>query len=204
MKWHNSRIPWQARKDRHRKNALRKAAYHADPEFWRNKMRKWREDNPGRAWFFAQEQKRGYWTNPWRKMVTAAKGRAKKKSLPFDLTFEWGKDRWTGFCELTGLPFASRREAPVGAFSPSIDRIDPALGYIQSNCRFVLHGINALKSDGTDEAMYFLAESLLLFRGSERTSGQPVAPKAGARLGGDDIVADNHDALLTDLAERHE
>lgn len=94
-------------------------------------------------------------------MIIAAKGRAAKRKLPFDLTYEWGEKRWTGFCELTGIPFAPRRDAPSSLFSPSLDKIIPAKGYIQDNCRFVLFGINNLKHDGTDEEMYYVAKSLI-------------------------------------------
>lgn len=161
MKWHNSRSPWRERKDRHRKNAARKAAYRADPEFWRNKARAWREANPEGARMIALRAKERYWADPWIKLIIAAKGRAKARRLPFDLTPEWGQQRWTGFCELTKIPFSPRRDSSSSIFSPSIDRIEPAKGYTQNNCRFVLLGVNGLKHDGTDEAMYFVAAALL-------------------------------------------
>lgn len=170
MKWHNSRAPWHERKDRHRKNALRKAAYQADPEFWRNKAREWREANPERAQFFATRAKEKHWANPWVKLVKGAIRRAKKRGLPFDLTEEWGKERWTGFCEVTKIPFAPRKGAPSSIFSPSVDRIVPTKGYTKDNCRFVLLGVNGLKHDGTDEAMYFVAEALMANKPSKGSS----------------------------------
>lgn len=45
--------------------------------------------------------------------------------------------------------------------SISIDKINPKLGYIKSNVRFVLNIINLFKHKGTDEYMYMLAEKLL-------------------------------------------
>lgn len=161
MDWHNSQQDWRTRKDRFSRNAARKRAYEADPEFWRNKTRAWREAHPEQSKFFAQKQKEGYWRKPWVKAIIAAKGRAIKRNIPFDLTYEWGEKRWTGFCELTGIPFSPRRGASSSIFSPSLDKIIPAKGYVQTNCRFILFGVNNLKHDGTDEEMYMVAKSLI-------------------------------------------
>lgn len=174
MKWHNSQAPWRERKDRHKRNAARKAEYRADPEFWKNKARAWRAANPERAAFFANQSKEKYWANPWKRSIIAAKGRAIKFELPFDLTFEWGESRWTGFCELTKIPFAPRYGAPSSIFSPSIDRIIPSAGYVQENCRFVLLGVNGLKHDGDDAAMYFVAAELLLHKPHKILEGTPT------------------------------
>jgi hypothetical protein len=161
MDWHNSRQDWMERRDRGKRNAIKKARYEADPEFWRNKAKAWREANPDAARLIAEQAKHRYWEKPWIKMIIAAKGRAAKRGLAFDLTHEWGEKRWTGFCELTGLPFAPRYEANSSIFSPSLDKIIPARGYIQTNCRFVLFGVNNLKHDGTDEEMYLVAKALI-------------------------------------------
>lgn len=174
MKWHNSRAPWKERKDRHHKNALKRAAYKAAPEFWKNKQRKWREDHPEQQKFIDQRMKEKYWSSPWRKIIAGARTRAARKHIPFDLTFEWGEARWTGFCELTKMPFVQRHNATIGIFSPSLDRIDPTKGYTQKNCRFILLGVNGLKHDGTDEAMYLVAEALIK---SHDQNLAPATPK---------------------------
>jgi hypothetical protein len=161
MDWHNARADWMLRRDRGKKNAERKAAYAADPEYWRNKAIAWREAHPEQALLIAQQAKERYWEKPWLKMTIAAKGRALKRGMPFDLTYEWAEKRWTGFCELTGLPFAPRYDASSSIFSPSIDKIVPSKGYVQTNCRFILLGVNNLKHDGTDEEMYLVAKSLI-------------------------------------------
>lgn len=173
MKWHNSRAPWQERKDRHRKNAVKKAAYRADPEFWRNKARKWRENNPEANRLIEERAQVRYWNSPWIKLVNAARYRSKVKKISFDLTNEWGAIRWTGFCEITGLPFAPRGGGPTSAFSPSIDRIIPANGYTEKNSRFVLYAVNALKGEATDEIMFFIASKII----SKLIPQQPVPPK---------------------------
>jgi hypothetical protein len=101
-------------------------------------------------------------TKPWCRLLGSAKNRAKKAGLPYDLTFEWAASRWTDHCEITGIKFR-RLTGRLGpnAFSPSIDRIDNSLGYTQSNCRFILAGVNSLKNDGTDDEMISIAKAIV-------------------------------------------
>lgn len=98
---------------------------------------------------------------PWAILVGGAAHRAKKAMMSFDLTAEWAKTRWTGKCEVTDIPFVinSGKHGPT-PYSPSIDRIDPAKGYVRSNCRFVLMAVNALKGCGTDEDLISVAKAI--------------------------------------------
>ena len=88
------------------------------------------------------------------------RNRERKTPVPFDLTIEWALERWTGRCEITGLPFEVRKVGGPNPFSPSIDRINADNGYTQDNCRFVLFGINALKGNGSDEDVAGIAHAL--------------------------------------------
>lgn len=101
---------------------------------------------------------------PWSTLLAGAKRRAKIKNIPFDLTPEWAAKRWTGYCELTRLPF-SEPEKRVGYknrnMSPSIDRINPAGSYTQNNCRIILWAINCFKRDSSDAEMYEIAKALI-------------------------------------------
>lgn len=65
---------------------------------------------------------------------------AKAKQVDFDLTLEWVESRIPGCCELTGLPFDMENRR--SAHSPSVDRIDPHGGYVQSNCRMIVWSLN--------------------------------------------------------------
>ena|SRR5215472_2222143 len=96
---------------------------------------------------------------PWKEPFFSARNRALKKSLAFDLTYEWCEQNWTGKCTLSGLPFklGSLHHHP---FSPSIDRIDSSKGYTQENCRFICYGVNSMKGVGTDEELFVLVEAL--------------------------------------------
>lgn len=80
----------------------------------------------------------------WR--IRDAKRRAKAAGLPFDL--EEKRDeafcRIVNGCEMTGLPFdlSVKGKGNRNAYSLSIDRIEADKGYVLSNCRFILWGLN--------------------------------------------------------------
>lgn len=108
----------------------------------------------------AEKMKRCRQKHIARFLVRGAKNRAKKYGHDFNLTVEWAEARWNGFCELTGIAF-DWSKGRVNIYSPSIDKIDPSVGYVQSNCRFILASVNALKSSATDAEMYAVASALL-------------------------------------------
>lgn len=97
---------------------------------------------------------------PWKDIVRSAFRRALAKDLPFDLTADWAKARWTGCCEITGIPFVLTNTTS-GFYSPSIDRIEASKGYTQDNCRFALFSVNSFKGPGTDEDMLSVAKAIV-------------------------------------------
>lgn len=98
-------------------------------------------------------------TTPWMPLVAAAKVRAKQRSIPFDLTYEWASVRWTGLCEISRLPFDTTQNLRH-CYSPSIDQINPGKGYTQDNCRFVIWAINAMKGTNTDFDILTIAKAI--------------------------------------------
>lgn len=97
--------------------------------------------------------------SPWRYSVMAAKARAKKLGLACDIDAAWGEAQWTGVCALSGLPleFDNRRHP----LTPSIDRIDPRLGYTKNNCRFIAWAVNAMKGSHSDEWVLKIAAAIV-------------------------------------------
>ena len=69
-----------------------------------------------------------------------------------------------GVCEQTGVPFDYRRthkkSHAMRLFSPSLDRIDPSLGYTQDNCQVVVIAYNLAKQSGTDREMRAMCMSM--------------------------------------------
>jgi hypothetical protein len=99
---------------------------------------------------------------PWLYHLKRAKRRAREKGLEFALCEEWARQRWTGVCEVTGLPFKldnGLRDSWV--FSPSIDRVNQRGGYTPENCRFVLFGVNGLRANGSDDEMLVVAMAIV-------------------------------------------
>ena len=86
-------------------------------------------------------------------LLKGAKDRAKAKELPFDLTIQWLKTMIVFRCPITLQPIDWLKEQVVdgkaGPNSPSIDRIIPELGYVQSNCAIISHRGNTIKHNGT-------------------------------------------------------
>lgn len=91
-------------------------------------------------------------------LIRLARLRAKKKGLDFDLDdhIQQITERVErNVCEVTGITL--QRTAPKAYNSPSLDRINPAAGYIYSNVRVVCYALNcALGTWGKEPLMEIL------------------------------------------------
>ena len=119
----------------------------ANSENRKNLQAKWREENKEHL---AEKGAKRRIDKRAMCMVSAARIRAKKKGIPFNLTAtdvaEFQAIINIGKCELTGVKFtviSGKRSAT----SPSLDRIVPELGYVSGNVRVVCHAINAGMGD---------------------------------------------------------
>ena len=112
-------------------------------------MRKYRSKNPNYFNELRNKNKSKWKSN---ELLQSARRRAMSKSLDFDLDKEWVEMNMSRKCALSNIPFSSfKGEATI--YSPSIDRINPNLGYTKSNCRMVLWGLNAFKGISGDADM---------------------------------------------------
>jgi len=126
------------------------------------KAAKARKDNKWAQKHYYTESGRGS------RLVSTAKARAKVKGREFNLTVEWGVAKIkAGVCELTGLPFDLGSPTGKGSsagprpYAPSIDRIDPNIGYTPENSRMILNCVNAFKNIMPDDEMYIVAQALV-------------------------------------------
>ena len=89
-------------------------------------------------------------------LISAAKFRAKKKGIPFDLS----PDDFSipDVCPVFGHPFEPPKKNAW--WSPSLDRIIPALGYVKGNVQVISMRANAIKSDASLEEIEKIAEYL--------------------------------------------
>jgi len=89
--------------------------------------------------------------NPEKVIYNRAIYRARKKGLPFNIT--WEDIIIPSCCPILGIPLKVNKGGRSGMFpdSPSLDRIVPELGYVKGNIRVISNRANHLKSDATLE-----------------------------------------------------
>jgi hypothetical protein len=111
-----------------------------DREKYNKTVRDWRAKNPERAL--------------WMKV----KSRAKKNGIPFDI--EVSDIIIPEYCPVFGIRLEHNRSGKLGpcVTSPSLDRIDPKLGYIKGNVQVISHKANAAKSNLTLAQLEALVE----------------------------------------------
>lgn len=106
----------------------------------------------------------------------ACKNRARSKGLDFDLDLDWIYLR-LDFCEVTGVPLEIRntyeKEKKKSNYSnrptssPSVDRVDPTLGYTKTNCRIVCWWYNLSKSIWSDDEVLNIVKYWIKNKGVE-------------------------------------
>ena len=92
--------------------------------------------------------------NPETLMLHGAKNRSKKAGLAFDL--ELGDIKIPTRCPLLGIPLI----VGGGHNSPSLDRIDSAVGYTRDNVWVISWRANALKNDATLAELEMIVDGL--------------------------------------------
>lgn len=94
--------------------------------------------------------------NPASVLLQQARRRAQKKGLPFDLTVD--DIVIPTFCPALGIPlFRATGQAAQGPNSPTLDRIEPRLGYTRGNVRVISSRANQIKSDATPSELLQVA-----------------------------------------------
>jgi hypothetical protein len=90
-------------------------------------------------------------------MWTSAQARANEKGLPFSIAVS--DVVVPAVCPLLGIPIA-RGKGKLHAGSPSLDRIDPKIGYVPGNVWVISYRANAMKQDATVDEITRLADRL--------------------------------------------
>ena len=90
-----------------------------------------------------------------RRLINAARSRAKRKGLPFNL--EMGDVIIPPLCPILGIPLAFA-EGQADNNSPALDKLVPELGYIKGNVAVISYLANRVKSDGTAEEHLKIAD----------------------------------------------
>lgn len=106
-------------------------------------------------------------------MVRNARWRAKRDGVPFDITTD--DIEIPTFCPVTGLKLEISSGRGGADNSPSLDRLDPAAGYVRGNVTVVSNKANRLKSQ-------LSPEQLLLFARAYYEHAEKVKEKHSGRL----------------------
>jgi hypothetical protein len=133
--------------------AIWDAQYVREGDVIRRRAKEWSDKNPERRKEIKVEYDNRRRTDQlmWAKhMISAIRSRAAKKSIPFDLTVDdlLQLIPSDGACPALGIPIVfGGRLTPN---SPSVDRVDPTLGYICCNVAVISQRANVMKQDATD------------------------------------------------------
>jgi hypothetical protein len=145
--------------------AYRREYLKSCPERRRATQKAWRKKNPQAI---AEGKRRSRAKNPIlylsQSLHNHAKQRAKAAKIEFSITREWVTNKLNvGKCEMTGRQFVFQVDSGkgAGAYSPSLDRIEPRLGYTPENTRLILWGVNCAKNKFTDDVMKEVAHAIL-------------------------------------------
>lgn len=88
---------------------------------------------------------------PEKKMLITCRNRAKSKQLPFNLE---EKDIFIpSICPILGVPLTRHTQ-----YAPSLDRINPAKGYVKGNVQVISQLANVMKNNASPEQLRKFAE----------------------------------------------
>jgi hypothetical protein len=118
----------------------------------REKTKIWKEKNPKRQWAGTA--------------FKSARTRAKTKGLPFNLTIDYLLGIVTDQCPVFNTQFKFSGNKFARDESPSLDRIDPAKGYVQGNVVVISNKANNIKSAYQSKDLYKVAQWLEQIEGS--------------------------------------
>lgn len=126
--------------------------------------------------------------------LQAARSRSKRKGVPFDLTFDWllATAKQQDFrCKLTGIEFYATppHRGKVNPYAPSLDRIEPAKGYVTSNVRIVLRAVNTMLLDWGPEVFKQVADSYRYWEQKAKSYARTF-PSSGPHLFKEKAISD--------------
>lgn len=94
-----------------------------------------------------------------KRILARVKSRAKKLTIPFNL--EESDISIPDFCPVLGIKLVLLNQGSgYHVDSPSLDRIDPKMGYTKGNVRVISARANLLKNDATAEELRLVLEDL--------------------------------------------
>lgn len=119
--------------------------------------KKWQKDNPEKV---REYERRVYREQPARSMWEAAKARAKREGIAFEIT-KADVEAVTAInrCAIFGMEL--KTGGPKQDNSASLDRIDPTLGYVPGNIQLLSLLANRMKNSATPAQLETFAAAVL-------------------------------------------
>lgn len=148
-----------------------------NPEFKEQRRRSYEKNKEGQINRYMEK----YWDNPeyyteknhddrvkhlTRRMLYAAKRRAEKLGIPFNITVQDIDEIWTDICPVFGQALSVGKKT-AHDWSPSLDRIVPERGYVKGNIQIISNKANMMKQSANPEDLKKFAEWVM------RTQGLP-------------------------------
>ena len=115
-------------------------------------------------------------------MVKRAKDRAEIKNVPFNIT--WEDVNYVAICPILEIPLnwgETSNEGGRNIDTPSLDRINPKLGYVKGNVRIISTLANMMKSSATREQIEIFCKNIPKYLDSEEIV-QPIENKESIEL----------------------
>jgi hypothetical protein len=150
------------------------------------------------------------------KAFQSSRRRAKEKNLPFNLDVQYLRSIYTENCPVFNVPMTwGNLGVGKNIYSPSLDRIIPALGYVKGNVVFISDKANRIKAEFESKDLYAVADwQHKITKGVEKnvkalaaasiSAGDHISGAVGAELGSistpwtwqdDDHLDDNSRAI---------
>ena len=97
-----------------------------------------------------------------KKYLHNARSRARRDSVPFDITYEYLEKIATNVCPVYGTRFewgtSKLGKGQTKENCPTLDRILPDKGYVKGNVAFISQKANRIKDNGTMQDHYAIAD----------------------------------------------
>lgn len=102
-----------------------------------------------------KQAKESYWRTVNTRLITSTRTRCRIRNIFYALTFK--SIDVPKICPILGIPFDR------GRYAPTIDRINPKLGYINSNIRVISKLANTMKNDASFEELKMFSKNILKY-----------------------------------------
>lgn len=123
-------------------------------------MKEWRRKNKDRLKDHTAKMTKTYnESHPEQRIWSRVKHRAAKYGIPFDLDIS--DIVLPPVCPVFGKEFSQGNSPGPTRFSPSLDKINPELGYTKGNVQVISHLANSMKQDATEEELIAFAKWVL-------------------------------------------